>query len=391
MTVILIEYERKSPTTELLHISFDYLSARYGCVVVWRQNTMITAEDLKGCDVVISVRGNSPASLLIAKLAKQSGKYYCVYLDDDLINYPSFYRYKKRVVYANMIASMADTIITSNKLIGEDCKNRFNVKYVILDSIVEQQEINSAICEKPCSETIKILFAGNSEHKYAFEKYIAPILKEVSDSSLYKISITCIGVYPNIKPISSKLDVCYMPSMPLEQYRWYVKNQKFDIGIAVIEDNRFSHRKYINKFFEFTIIGAVGVYTNCLPYKDAIIDHYNGFLCDNTLEEWRSTLINAINNVEARRTCFINANGFILARYTPEIVLSRLISTLPELVNYQSNKTLLKLPLCINFQQRLFHIFEKIDQIFYYASRDGVSGVWKRIKMRIGKVPTRMN
>ena len=171
-----------------------------------------------------------------------------------------------------MIASMADTIITSNKLIGEDCKNRFNVKYVILDSIVEQQEINSAICEKPCSETIKILFAGNSEHKYAFEKYIAPILKEVSDSSLYKISITCIGVYPNIKPISSKLDVCYMPSMPLEQYRWYVKNQKFDIGIAVIEDNRFSHRKYINKFFEFTIIGAVGVYTNCLPYKDAALE-----------------------------------------------------------------------------------------------------------------------
>ena len=61
-----------------------------------------------------------------------------------------------------------------------------------------------------------------------------------------KISFTFVGVRPNMDDIECE----YVSGMPLMEYRKFMREQNFDIGLAPLYENDFSKCKYFNKFIE---------------------------------------------------------------------------------------------------------------------------------------------
>jgi glycosyltransferase involved in cell wall biosynthesis len=92
-----------------------------------------------------------------------------------------------------------------------------------------------------------------------------------------------------------------------QKYSNFVQNLKVDILIAPLGDTRFENSKCPNKYFEITSMGAVGIYSDIDIYRKYIKDGFNGFLCKNTLRDWKETIEMVINLRERYEAIFTNA------------------------------------------------------------------------------------
>jgi len=380
MSKILIEYERISPTLDLFIDILNRFIDVHGGELTKKRIDEIQRNDFVSNDIVFSIRGSSQGAYYVAKISKESGLFYCLIMDDDLVDMPPFYRYKSRIKYANKIAKIADVIIVSNSTVGELCKERFGSRIVKLDTIYEIDNID--IKNIPNKGLTKIIFAANADHNITFEKYITPILKNVERKALTAIQFDFIGVYP--KTETELMAVNYYMPMPMNKYRNFMKKGQYDIGIAIVEDNFFSNCKYINKFLEYTICDVVGIFTNCPLYNKVIKNKFNGFLAKNTSKCWEETLLYAINNPEAVNRCLKNAKEYLITHHNSSKIIDGLKNDLPELIDYNAKVCDIRSGIWkIRFSFLTFAFIEKLDQVFYYLINRGIKELYQKVKHRI--------
>ena len=77
-----------------------------------------------------------------------------------------------------------------------------------------------------------------------------------------------------------------------------MKERNWDIGLAPLEESKFTSCKYFNKYIEYSSYGIAGVYSAVEPYTFGIKDGLNGILCDNTVESWVQALNLLIKDTE---------------------------------------------------------------------------------------------
>lgn len=376
MSRILVEYERKSPSMELTIDSLNNFVKKYGGSIDAKCTYSITKEDLCSHDILYSIRGETKAAYYIAKIAKQSGLFFCLMMDDDLINKPPFYRYKGRVKYANKIASLADVIKVTNDQVRDDCVKKFSARIVRIDTACK---IVGSNIRKRQENIVKIVFAANPDHKNAFESYITPILNEIKVKK--KIVIDFIGVAPKVN--SEGLTVNYLPIMPLEKYRKHMSHEKYDIGIAVLESNSFTNRKYINKFIEYTIAGVVGIYTNCPLYQQVIVDGVNGFFADNDPQSWKEKILYTIENIHLLNQCLKNAEDYLKSNHNENFLDERSNENVPEMITYIKKPSKEVKIVGMKIAYISFSCAEKIDQVIHYLMHGQVNEIKNKIIQRI--------
>ncbi|MDD3106702.1 MAG: hypothetical protein PHP65_02715, partial [Bacilli bacterium] len=361
-------YERKSPSLDLtIEMLNKFISTYGGCITIKRIDE-IRKSDLISNDIIISIRGNSKGAYQVAKTAKKIGLLYYLLMDDNLFDTPPFYRYKKRVTYANKIAQIADCIIVFNKFVSDLCKERFNCQCVQLDSICELNNFN--IVKDNKKGITKIVFAASADHNLVFEKYITPIMKNVERRASTKIQFDFIGVSP--KTASEIMEINYLLQMPIKKYREFIKKGQYDLGIAVIEDDYFSNCKYVNKFLEYTLSDIVGIYSDTSLYKQVIIDKFNGFLTKNTPECWEEVLVYAIDNPSKVTECLVNAKEYVRQKHNSKLIIKKLNDYLPELETYRANIKVVNGIWKIQYAYFTFALFEKINQFFHYLLSEGI-------------------
>lgn len=134
-----------------------------------------------------------------------------------------------------------------------------------------------------------------------------PILFRLSERYGKRISLSFVGVHPDLDPADYNFNIRFYKSMPLLEYRDFMKRHNFDIGLAVLQENDFNRCKYFNKYIEYSIVGVTGIYSKCEPYTFAIKNGHNGFLAENNPDHWYEAICNAIDDDELRRNCYKNA------------------------------------------------------------------------------------
>ena len=105
--------------------------------------------------------------------------------------------------------------------------------------------------------------------------------------------------------------------------------QKFDVGIAPLEDSPFAKCKYFNKYLEYTLSGVVGVYSNVEPYTYVVTDGDNGYLADNNDISWEEKLKIAIEDSSLRIACARNAQKHVRDNFNEQVLMERLLSEVP--------------------------------------------------------------
>lgn len=379
MGKLLFVYEQDIPTIGI--IKNNYLNLRNH---PWISSSFKNIKEIMPCDIdshdiIIFIRPDNTYSWRIAKEARKTGHTIATLLDDDLLNLPSSipsFPWRKKGVIKTLAYS--DVIMSSNRrILKKYCPLTYGKRKALINTIVQPEELEHI--KSVNNDKIKIVYAAGKGHSELFEKYISPIAMRLLEK--YDISFTFVDVHPKIDGVKCE----YIPEMPLIEYRKYMKNGNFDIGVAPLGNDVFSKCKYYNKFIEYTTHGIVGVYANTEPYTYVIKDGINGFLADSTPEAWYYSLDKAIKSKKIREQCLKNAISFLKDKHSEETCIKQLCQGIPEVLD---NNTYLK---CRKFKFKTIIIFvtHVLDLIYiagFYLKKYGIQYMLRRTRAYIIKI-----
>lgn len=333
--------------------------------------------DIAWCDILITVRAVEYATLKIVEKARSLNRYIIYFLDDDFLGLPSnlpgceIFEDKKIKQNIVEILKLSNILWCVNDLIGK----KYGV-YTKKGYILSKVPVNVNFKEKEfTADKVKILYAGSESHTPLVEKYLKPLVIQLSQEFRDKVEITFIGATPKID-LKAFYNIRIIKSFEnYEEYRGFVENENFDIGLAVLGNEDFYRYKYYNKFIEYSSIGCVGVYTDSEPYSLIIDNLKNGVLTLNTESDWYNSVKRLIEDGNLRREYLKNSINLLRNEFNYEKVAEELKNYIPELIEYRSpmvEAKNVKLPnlKIIFIRERFFYFFRKykfkaIPIIFY--------------------------
>lgn len=253
-------------------------------------------------------------------LAKQSKKPIVYDLDDLLFALPERHPEMCENVYFSALLPMllavveADFVTVSTKRLQEMLVG-FNNNVIVLPNYLDD---NIWSLRPPSlhnvNKHITIGYMGSSSHKPDLE-IVTAILLELLKKYSNRIRIHFWGTEP---PEQLKIhpEVQWTPSLS-NNYINFVREfqeQSADIFIAPLAVNEFNNCKSPLKFFEYSALGAPGVYSRLSPYTQVITHGYDGFLASSQ-EEWLGYLEQLIEDENLRKTIAENAQNTIRSKW----------------------------------------------------------------------------
>lgn len=385
MSNILFVYEREMATVSIMRMFFDnfFVNGKGNCI--FKTNKKVTNKDIYLADVLVLVRSDNALSRAIAKKARLAGCFIIFFMDDDLFCLPSdmpSIPWRQAALKDNLYFS--DMLLTGSPYICEKYSLLTRQKRgVIIDTAVSQEEIKLIPGKEVEEKKIKLVYAAGTNHEALFYQYIYPILPELDNKYGNRISLSFVGVHPKIEESKFSFEIFYYKSMSLEKYRKFMRKMNFDIGLSPLSDNPFSNCKYFNKYIEYTLVGTVGIYSNCKPYTYVVKDGVNGFLVDNYPQEWLKVISKAIENQALCQSCHRQAIEQLKTRFSKEQITENLIKMVPEIK--QKKKFSREVSSLIG--SRLWYKFLRIADISYlflfFFRRLGIKGVIAKIKLHV--------
>ena len=380
MCKMLVLYRGETSTISSFRQDFPAMVASVGIEVEFCDISDLSYSRIRDADSVMLVRVSDPAVVSLVKRMKVAGYFVIAFYDDDLLNLPESLPsigYQKRALIK--ILKLSDAILTSSPKIRDMYREISGTRSYLIHTSVSEETIGSIPYWERKDDQISIAYAAGSAHAGNIEKYIVPILSKLGERYGSRIRLEFVGVRPRIKE-SYGMNIVFTDGMPIGEYREYMRRSRFDLGLAVLEADPFSECKYFNKYIEYTIVGTVGLYSNCKPYTYAIEDGVNGFLVENTTEKWFEKLCYAIDNRSQIAICKNNAIEGLKARHNIETISAGLIHDMPEILECRDKETELSLRK-FKAEDAFYVLITRLYHYGWHMRKDG----WSWIKSGINK------
>ena len=386
MINILYAYERDMPTVSIMRKDAelfygDDASTRYLNILEIRPN------DIDWADCVVFIRPDNVLSFQLAKKAHTSGCYVVAFYDDDLLHLPrSIPSMPWRRRYIRRIIQEADLLQSSSNRICRDYLKEFGKKkWYVSDTPIYGEDIAKIPAKKHGDgETIKLVYAAGRDHVGTFNDFIKPIIPQLMKKYGNRISLTTVGVNPDLKEYSEgPMKIEHKEGMPLEEYRRFMRKEAFDIGLAPLHDNEFNQKKYFNKYLEYTLVGTVGIYSNCEPYTFVVVDEENGFLANNSADDWCQAICKAIERSDLRDKCLNAAINQLKTRFSAPAQSRRFREDNPDFFTKKRKKNDCGSLLWIKTRYVVSHVADIVYLVWFYFRKDGVKGVLHKVQERI--------
>ena len=385
MSKVLFIYERGMPTVSILCDFFKGLSENYQIEATFMPLLNVTEADIDRHEVLYFIRPDNVYSERIAKMARRIGKFVIVSLDDDLLNLPKSnpsmpWRRKstKRAI------ENADVLISSSPHILRKYQDwTVQKRSAQIDTIVREEEISKYLPDSAEDRPVKIVYAANPSHYTLFNSYILPIMKYLAERYASKLQFTFVGVRPELDAYKPYFDIRYIKGMPLSEYRTFMQEERFDIGLAPLHDSEFAKCKYFNKYLEYTLSAIVGVYSKVEPYTYVVKDGENGFLAQNTEADWLKTMCRAIDEHELRKIVLQNAQNHVRESFNEEKVITQLTEDVPELLSMPASH---KKCASLKLSKLMYYFMRPMDWLYlvsFYLTKTGVKGFVNKVKTHL--------
>lgn len=301
-----------------------------------KKSCTVTSDDLNWCDACFANRPSSIYMVRIGKALKRSGRVFMALYDDDLLDLPkgNSGRWKKK--YVKKCLHLLDIAITCNPLLKSKLElYSSHPKYVNLHTHICEEDIKTV---PDIRDKVRLIYAAGVDHTELFEILIKPSLDRLAEKYVNKVSLTLMGVNPNLTGLRNQEWICQIPTLPYDEYNRFMKANEFDIGLAPLFDTPFSNKKYFNKFFEYSKNGITGIYSNHLPYTFIIKDKKNGLLVENTVEDWYRVICYAIDNIENMKEIVRTAQIQLREQFSLNAIREEIHKEIDSFIESQSNK-----------------------------------------------------
>lgn len=295
--------------------------------------------DIEEADILVNVRGFDDRSLNIVRRCKELGKYNIYYLDDNLLDIPSYAcsysifsnKITQETIYNTM--RLSDTLWSVNPNIAALYGKYFS-KAIVNDAPALLFDESNDISFNRTTDKITIGFSGGYAHAYTTDTILDKPIGIILDKYRNSVNFEIFGAMPKIIGKYKLNHIAYRSNH--EEYRAVMKALNWDIGLAPLEKIPFTGCKYFNKFLDYSAVGAAGIYTNADPYTFVVQNGENGILADNTTEAWVEALSYLIENQDERNKIRRNAYMKIKNEFTLDKVAEKIIKNMPEIISYKA-------------------------------------------------------
>lgn len=373
MSNVLITVEKKDNTTDHNVTLLSTIMSQMDTQLKVVKASNVTLKDIEWCDVYIANRPNSIYSQKISLIAKETGRFVIVAIDDDLLRLPNDHPDHWKCKYVSKCMETGDALLCLNPLLLDDYCELYNLRPIQYVSVVKENEIKPAHC---LIDKLRIVYPAGKDHIEFFNKYINPFFNEIIRLYPDKIDVTFIGVEPNIKESNV---VHFVKGMSYKDYLEYMYKHDFDIGLAPLVETPFCARKHFVKYLEYSKYGILGLYSDVKPYTYAIRDGYNGLLVNGGAEQWGKKLVELIKNPERINEIVSNSQNDLKERFSLEKAVQKLREGCPELEQYKAHKLYKKYYLCHPISIVFYKSREFLSKSFYHLRNDGFSYFIKKI------------
>ncbi len=292
-------------------------------VILGVENGRVQIDRVSEGEVVIFQRefpGRFDEYQEIIRLARCEGKPIVFDLDDLLFFLPEIHPDRLIQYYAPSLLPMLQAVmeadlvtVSTSKL--QDILAHYNPKIAVLHNYLDDQiwRLNSPV-KDASGRPLVIGYMGTNSHKPDLD-YIAPVLIDLIKRYPQRIRFHCWGVQPPAELLSlSQVEWTPPPSLSYKEFVAFFQTQSADIFVAPLLDNLFNRCKSPLKFFEYSAIGAPGVYSHIETYTGLVTHGENGLLA-TSLKEWEGCLVQLIEDDELRFRLATNAQATIRANW----------------------------------------------------------------------------
>lgn len=374
-------YEREMASVEGMRLAFKGLINEKEADLRFKKNISIRRKDINDADILLMIRPHNFLSQKIAELGKKTGCFVIFFMDDDMFDLPTdLHSIPWRIKALRKTLAVSDIILTPNPYICKKYKDKTCQKRgVVIDTPVSEEDIDKIPDRREENSIVKLVYAAGEQHSKSINKYILPVLEQLNKKYKHKISMTFIGVKPEFDLKKFDFPVKYIRPMMLENYRKWMNSQQYDIGFAPLDDIPFNNKKYFNKFFEYTLAGVVGIYSSCKPYTFVIKNEVNGFLADNTEDDWIRKTFLAVDNNVLRQQCVLNAKRQLSTQFIESAIRDMIKKELPELAQKKYIKKQCKYLMLPYIIYRINLVFESVYLMLFYLKKEGLKKTLLRI------------
>jgi glycosyltransferase involved in cell wall biosynthesis len=123
-----------------------------------------------------------------------------------------------------------------------------------------------------------------------------------------------------------------LPYVGYDDYAAAVGMLAPDILVAPLDRSRTSMSKCPNKYLEYSIAGAAGVYSNTPPYSQTIIDGRTGLLVGDDEASWSAAIVRLIDDAVLRQSVAAAARHDVLERFETGVVAPAFAQALLQLI-----------------------------------------------------------
>jgi glycosyltransferase involved in cell wall biosynthesis len=302
----------------------------------------------------------------IIEFAHKEGKPVVFDLDDLLFCLPENHPDRQSAAFGSSLLPMfqllmeADLVSVSTPKLRDFVMN-YNDNVAVLPNYFDDNlwQLKPPVLKTSEHETLTIGYMGGNSHKPDLE-YITPVLLDLSKRYPKKIRFQFWGVQPPVE-VASLTQVKWSPvtTYRYKDFAAFFQAQTADIFIAPLIENLFNRCKSPIKFFEYSALGAPGVFSRLETYTDVITHGHNGLLA-SSLDEWTNCLIQLIEDDELRFYLAKNAQETIKSNWLLSQNSFRWKETFQsafDIISSKQNSHTVSIVESINFQ--LFETFDK--------------------------------
>jgi processive 1,2-diacylglycerol beta-glucosyltransferase len=295
--------------------------------------SVTSGESYARADVIMVDRTWTPyitpsSSAALIKQARRDGARVIYSIDDNLLDLQpvGFNRWPfttEQLMAVRYFAREADAIIVTTELLKERLSRLNENIFVVPNALDENLWGDESFAERrPGAGGRKVIgYMGTHTHDSDF-MLVLEALRATLRRHAGRVELQLIGAIADRALLSaldglpvSTLDVGGNVEYPAFA-RWMVKNVKWDLAIAPLEENVFTRCKSDIKFLDYGIAGIPGIFSRGPVYGRTVRHMETGYLADNNAQSWTEGLELLLTDDALRSGMARRAREYTLAERT---------------------------------------------------------------------------
>lgn len=278
----------ETPTTDYFLVPFLERQGYAVSLLDGGCEPMASSFHAQRCGLVVISRYVSSSWLGALQRLHQQGTKLVYFMDDDLFDLVALgglpWRYRWKIVsrawwHRSRLMRLCDAFWVSTPYLAQKYARH---RPVLLEPLPSERTVSAR-------HTIRVCYHGTASHPQEFE-WLLPMIRAVQERS-DDIHFELFGGRDVARRFAGVPRVSVLHPMNWSNYLDYTAGHSCDIALAPLLPSAFNAARGPTKFYDYTRMGAVGLYSDVAPYRGFVREGVDGILLDNEPLLWVEAIL----------------------------------------------------------------------------------------------------